>query len=63
METKHQSVRDYIAARERGDDEMCERIQREVIARYETRTADNSELVDLGRAMGQWDMPDVLGIA
>lgn len=50
MQITHQSVRDYIAARERGDRAETERIKSEVITRFETRTTDGSEITELGRA-------------
>ena len=49
-ETRHQSVRDYIAARSRGDAETASRIKDEVIQRFETRTTDGTEMRDLGEA-------------
>lgn len=48
--SKHQSVRDYIAARKAGDDDTCKRVVAEVCARYATRTTDGSEIADLGEA-------------
>jgi hypothetical protein len=50
VETKHQSVRDYIEARERGDRATTERIKKEAIARFETRATDGTELRDLTEA-------------
>lgn len=47
METKHQTVRDYIAARKRGDRAATDRIVKEVTDRFNTRTTDGSELADL----------------
>lgn len=47
----HQSVRDYIAAKKRGDRVTCDRIIAEVQSRYATQSTDGSELVELGRAM------------
>lgn len=45
--SQHQSVREYIAAREAGDAKRCAEIVAEVRARYDTRTTDGSELRDL----------------
>lgn len=45
--TRHQTVRDYAAARQRGDTATSDRIRAEAIARYETRTTDGTELADL----------------
>jgi transposase len=53
MQYTHQSVRDYVAAMERGDRAETDRIKSEVIARFEARTTDGSELVELGRAAEQ----------
>ena len=50
MQTTHQSVRDYIAARERGDRAETERIKNEAIARFNTRTTDGTELRDMTEA-------------
>lgn len=50
METQHQSVRDYIAARERGDTKTTERIRQEVLRRFETRRTDGTEMRDLAEA-------------
>ncbi len=47
METQHQTVRDYIAARKRGDRDTTDRIVKEVTDRFNTRTTDGSELADL----------------
>lgn len=51
LEITHQSVRDYIAAKECGDGATAQQIKTEVIARFETRTTDGTELVELGRAI------------
>ncbi|MFD7645922.1 hypothetical protein ACFV4P_35415 [Kitasatospora sp. NPDC059795] len=45
--SQHQSVQDYIAARQAGDAARCSEIVAEVRARYDTRTTDGSELRDL----------------
>ncbi|MCG6497632.1 hypothetical protein [Kitasatospora sp. A2-31] len=45
--SSHQSVHDYIAARQAGDTERCAEIVAEVRARYDTRTTDGTELSDL----------------
>jgi hypothetical protein len=50
MNTKHQTVRDYIAARQRGDRTATERLKAEVIARFNTRTTDGTELLDMYKA-------------
>lgn len=47
---KHQTVRDYIAAKKRGDTETTSRIVREVTARFDTRTTDGSEAAELFEA-------------
>ncbi|MFD4596750.1 hypothetical protein ACFWPQ_01830 [Streptomyces sp. NPDC058464] len=43
----HQSVRDYVAAKRRGDRVTTDRIVREVTARFDTRTTDGSEAAEL----------------
>lgn len=43
----HQSVTDYINARQAGDAERCHQIVAEVRARYDTRTTDGTELAAL----------------
>lgn len=43
----HQSVRDYIAAKKRGDRATTDRIVAEVTARFDTRTTDGSEAREL----------------
>jgi hypothetical protein len=48
--TRHQSVRDYVAARQRGDNATCDRIVAEVRARYDTRTTDGTELGEMVEA-------------
>jgi hypothetical protein len=50
LKVTHQSVHDYIAARRRGDRVETDRIKREVIARYESRSTDGTELLQLGQA-------------
>lgn len=50
METKHESVRRYIAARKRGDAKTAGQIKDEAIARFETRTTDGTELRDMTEA-------------
>ncbi|RXS84220.1 hypothetical protein EST92_11725 [Streptomyces sp. TM32] len=44
---KHQTVRDYITAKKRGDTETTDQIVREVTARFNTRTTDGSEAAEL----------------
>jgi hypothetical protein len=46
----HQSVRDYVAAKRRGDTATTDRIIREVGDRFATRTTDGSEAAELHRA-------------
>ncbi|MFD5419464.1 hypothetical protein ACFWJT_15745 [Streptomyces sp. NPDC127069] len=43
----HESVQRYIAARNAGNADAASRIVTEVVARYETRTTDGSELAEL----------------
>lgn len=50
LEITHQSVRDYIAAKKRGDRKTTDRILAEVTARFNTRTTDGSEAAELGHA-------------
>lgn len=50
METKHHTVRDYIAARKRGDRTETERLKNEAIARFNTRKTDGTELRDMTEA-------------
>ena len=47
MEYTHQSVKDYVAAKKRGDRTTTDRIVREVAARFDTRTTDGSEAREL----------------
>lgn len=47
LEITHQSVRDYIAAKKRGDKKTTDRIIAEVTARFNTRKTDGSEAVQL----------------
>ncbi|MEU1115644.1 MULTISPECIES: hypothetical protein [unclassified Streptomyces] len=50
MEAKHQSVRDYIAAHERGDADGASAIAQEVAERFATRTTDGSEAAEIYEA-------------
>jgi len=50
MTYTHQSVRDYVEAKKRGDTRTTDRIVAEVAARFNTRTTDGSEAAELGRA-------------
>ncbi|MGQ4343562.1 hypothetical protein [Streptomyces sp. SAS_275] len=50
LEITHQSVRDYIAAKKRGDRRTTDRIVAEVQARFATRETDGSEAAELGHA-------------
>ena len=47
MQYTHQSVRDYVAAKKRGDRTTTDRIVAEVTARFDTRTTDGSEAREL----------------
>lgn len=47
MPYTHQSVRDYVAAKRRGDTATTDRIVREVGDRFATRTTDGSEAAEL----------------
>lgn len=47
MASKHQSVNDYVAAKEAGDTQTTSRIVSEVAARFNTRTTDGSEAAEL----------------
>jgi len=50
LKITHQSVRDYIAAKKRGDRATTDRIVAEVQARFATRTTDGSEAAELMHA-------------
>ncbi|AVZ74014.1 hypothetical protein SLUN_19455 [Streptomyces lunaelactis] len=50
MSSKHQSVRDYIAARQAGDADRASQIAQEVAARFTTRTTDGSEAAEIAVA-------------
>lgn len=54
-ETEHQTVRDYAAARKRGDRKATEGLKNAAIARFNTRTTDGSELADMLDA--SWTVP------
>jgi len=47
LEITHQSVRDYVAAKKRGDRKTTDRIIAEVNARFATRKTDGSEAAQL----------------
>lgn len=47
MQYTHQSVRDYVEAKKRGDRATTDRIVAEVQARFATRTTDGSEAAEL----------------
>lgn len=49
-EYQHQSVRDYVTAKKRGDTETTARILGEVQARFATRKTDGSEMAELFQA-------------
>ncbi|MGW1744553.1 hypothetical protein ACWCRD_02825 [Streptomyces sp. NPDC002092] len=46
----HQSVRDYVTAKKRGDRATTDRIVAEVMARFNTRSTDGSEAAELHQA-------------
>lgn len=48
--SEHQSIDDYIAARQAGDDARCAEIIAQASARFATRTTDGSELAGLLKA-------------
>ena len=50
MTSQHQSVNDYIAARQRGDNAACDRLVAEVNVRFATRTTDGSEIAEMTQA-------------
>jgi hypothetical protein len=50
MEITHQSVRDYVDARQCGDRATADRIKNEATSRFNTRTTDGSELARLMEA-------------
>lgn len=51
MQYTHQSVKDYVAAKKRGDrTTTTDRIVREVATRFDTRTTDGSEARELFNA-------------
>jgi hypothetical protein len=50
LKITHQSVRDYVAAKKRGDRKTTDRIIAEAKARFDTRTTDGSEMAQLGHA-------------
>lgn len=50
MQYTHASVREYVAAKKRGDRATTDRIIREVGDRFNTRTTDGSEIAELHRA-------------
>jgi len=47
MQYTHATVREYVAAKKRGDRATTDRIVREVTARFDTRTTDGSEAAEL----------------
>lgn len=47
MQFRHQSVRDYVAAKRRGDRATTDRIIAEVQARFATRKTDGTEAAEL----------------
>ncbi|MDR3083907.1 MAG: hypothetical protein LBV60_23830 [Streptomyces sp.] len=50
MQYTHQSVKDYVAAKKRGDKATTDRIVAEVTARFNARTTDGSEARELYHA-------------
>lgn len=50
MQYTHQSVKDYVAAKKRGDRATTDRIVAEVMARFNTRQTDGSEAAELHTA-------------
>ncbi|MFH9812504.1 hypothetical protein ACH4NO_18150 [Streptomyces olivaceus] len=50
MQYTHQSVKNYIAAKKRGDRATTDRIINEVMARFNTRATDGSEAAELHEA-------------
>ncbi|MER5875484.1 hypothetical protein ABT119_06085 [Streptomyces sp. NPDC001910] len=50
LHVTHQSVRDYIAAKKRGDRATTDRIIREATERFNKRDTDGSEMAQLGHA-------------
>ncbi|MGW5636453.1 hypothetical protein [Streptomyces sp. NPDC003832] len=50
MQYTHQSVRDYVAAKKKGDRVTTDRILGEVQARFATRETDGTEAAELGHA-------------
>jgi hypothetical protein len=50
MQYTHQSVKDYVAAKKRGDYAETQRILGDVQARFATRKTDGSEAAELGHA-------------
>ncbi|MFJ4637579.1 hypothetical protein ACIP69_18385 [Streptomyces hygroscopicus] len=53
-------MRDYIAARKSGASAAAQQIKAEVIARFETRTTDGAELVELGRVIERFHLGEDL---
>jgi hypothetical protein len=50
MQYTHQSVRDYVTAKQRGDRAEVERITKDVTSRYDIGQASSDEIIELGRA-------------
>jgi hypothetical protein len=50
MQYKHQSVRDFVAAMQRGDSGAAERIARDINERHQRGTAAKGELSELSWA-------------
>lgn len=48
--SKHQSVNEYVAAREVGDADRASEIAQEVAVRFATRTTDGSEAAEVMEA-------------
>lgn len=47
MQYTHQTVKDYVDAKKRGDRDTTDRIVAEVKGRFDTRTTDGSEAAEL----------------
>ncbi|MFB7244623.1 hypothetical protein ACFCYX_19445 [Streptomyces populi] len=50
LKITHDSVREYVDAKRRGDRTTTDRIVREVSERFNTRKTDGSEMAELGYA-------------
>jgi hypothetical protein len=50
VQYKHQSVRDFVAAMQRGDSAAAERIAHDIVKRHDRGTAAKGELSELSWA-------------